>query len=211
MLHPYSPECVEGRNSSKVADGKMCPAPAVRYSLCTSTPMGDDERKRGTEMSEQISQQNKALARRWFEDLFSRGDLDAANEILSVDFVDHLTHEDERGLEELKHYVTMYRTTFPDIQDTVEEIVAEGDKDRKSTRLNSSHANISYAVFCLKKKPENTIVGGGSGHRLLLVEAALLVVLVVVTGVAHLGPFLRRLGLSAIVALIGAHVRTFPR
>src|SRR3712207_7888602 len=26
------------------------------------------------------------------------------------------------------------------------------DLDRKSTRLNSSHANISYAVFCLKKK-----------------------------------------------------------
>src|SRR3712207_8039564 len=28
--------------------------------------------------------------------------------------------------------------------------------DRKSTRLNSSHANISYAVFCLKKKTTNT-------------------------------------------------------
>src|SRR3712207_8485265 len=27
-----------------------------------------------------------------------------------------------------------------------------GDRDRKSTRLNSSHANISYAVFCLNKK-----------------------------------------------------------
>src|SRR3712207_7620591 len=27
-----------------------------------------------------------------------------------------------------------------------------GGRDRKSTRLNSSHANISYAVFCLKKK-----------------------------------------------------------
>src|SRR3712207_8676180 len=27
-------------------------------------------------------------------------------------------------------------------------------QDRKSTRLNSSHANISYAVFCLKKKKE---------------------------------------------------------
>src|SRR3712207_7900881 len=27
-----------------------------------------------------------------------------------------------------------------------------GKRDRKSTRLNSSHANISYAVFCLKKK-----------------------------------------------------------
>src|SRR3712207_9402459 len=29
---------------------------------------------------------------------------------------------------------------------------ATGSQDRKSTRLNSSHANISYAVFCLKKK-----------------------------------------------------------
>src|SRR3712207_7832011 len=29
---------------------------------------------------------------------------------------------------------------------------AADDRDRKSTRLNSSHANISYAVFCLKKK-----------------------------------------------------------
>src|SRR5258707_6820461 len=39
--------------------------------------------------------------------------------------------------------------------------------DRKSTRLNSSHANISYAVFCLKKK--KTVEGGASptkpGHR----------------------------------------------
>src|SRR3712207_7893711 len=29
-------------------------------------------------------------------------------------------------------------------------------RDRKSTRLNSSHANISYAVFCLKKKKQIT-------------------------------------------------------
>src|SRR3712207_9202854 len=32
--------------------------------------------------------------------------------------------------------------------------VAHRSLDRKSTRLNSSHANISYAVFCLKKKNE---------------------------------------------------------
>src|SRR3712207_8079984 len=31
-------------------------------------------------------------------------------------------------------------------------------QDRKSTRLNSSHANISYAVFCLKKKNRQTTV-----------------------------------------------------
>src|SRR3712207_7971380 len=32
---------------------------------------------------------------------------------------------------------------------------ARCSEDRKSTRLNSSHANISYAVFCLKKKKKN--------------------------------------------------------
>src|SRR3712207_7982017 len=39
--------------------------------------------------------------------------------------------------------LTLSRTTSP---------VMRHSLDRKSTRLNSSHANISYAVFCLKKK-----------------------------------------------------------
>src|SRR3712207_9593917 len=38
-----------------------------------------------------------------------------------------------------------FKHTYPGINHLVHE-------DRKSTRLNSSHANISYAVFCLKKK-----------------------------------------------------------
>src|SRR5258707_3030310 len=37
-------------------------------------------------------------------------------------------------------------------------------QDRKSTRLNSSHANISYAVFCLKKKIQN------HSHSVILVD-----------------------------------------
>src|SRR5438132_10493932 len=38
------------------------------------------------------------------------------------------------------------------LEDDGEEIVAQVMTDRKSTRLNSSHTVISYAVFCLKKK-----------------------------------------------------------
>src|SRR3712207_7006789 len=38
-----------------------------------------------------------------------------------------------------------------------EEFVFKLELDRKSTRLNSSHANISYAVFCLKKKKNKAI------------------------------------------------------
>src|SRR5437899_4929651 len=35
------------------------------------------------------------------------------------------------------------------------DAILEGHQDRKSTRLNSSHLGISYAVFCLKKKKKN--------------------------------------------------------
>src|SRR2546427_7887628 len=38
-------------------------------------------------------------------------------------------------------------------------------RDRKSTRLNSSHSQISYAVFCLKKKNNETTVDNDDVHR----------------------------------------------
>src|SRR3712207_8126247 len=45
----------------------------------------------------------------------------------------------------------------PVVEERVQVVdeVARCAVDRKSTRLNSSHANISYAVFCLKKKKKN--------------------------------------------------------
>src|SRR3712207_2534527 len=53
---------------------------------------------------------------------------------------------------------TASRTSGPVIQPRTRKTtsaIAKAGTDRKSTRLNSSHANISYAVFCLKKKNHN--------------------------------------------------------
>src|SRR3712207_7172580 len=53
------------------------------------------------------------------------------------------------------------------VRDRGEDALERGDevadrlgrhRDRKSTRLNSSHANISYAVFCLKKKNNTQVI-----------------------------------------------------
>src|SRR5688572_32806275 len=56
-------------------------------------------------------------------------------------------------------YTTLFRSTEPaagadggDGDARPGDRAAGGSEDRKSTRLNSSHSQISYAVFCLKKK-----------------------------------------------------------
>src|SRR3712207_7221819 len=61
-----------------------------------------------------------------------------------------------------EHTGTVYKLGAGVTTDSTGQPLQEGDRviyryfnpcgDRKSTRLNSSHANISYAVFCLKKK-----------------------------------------------------------
>src|SRR5436309_4536337 len=66
-------------------------------------------------------------------------------------------------------YTTLFRSARHDQREPVENQLPEarvvlrevrdrrlGEGDRKSTRLNSSHVKISYAVFCLKKKTSET-------------------------------------------------------
>src|SRR3712207_7038377 len=53
---------------------------------------------------------------------------------------------------DLEQPATAVRVVVDQLGRRVEGVVAGHHLDRKSTRLNSSHANISYAVFCLKKK-----------------------------------------------------------
>src|SRR5438874_6878776 len=61
-------------------------------------------------------------------------------------------------------YTTLFRSSQKAMVDPSERVTfisrtfaVEALKDRKSTRLNSSHVEISYAVFCLKKKKNNFI------------------------------------------------------
>src|SRR5260221_7887902 len=48
---------------------------------------------------------------------------------------------------------------------------AADNRDRKSTRLNSSHTVISYAVFCLKKKNKQQAVNAAANNDLILQDA----------------------------------------
>src|SRR3712207_7006398 len=69
--------------------------------------------------------------------------------VVGVDSVDHLRHQDRVTAEREEVVVGAHGV---DLEDP-----APDAEDRKSTRLNSSHANISYAVFCLKKKNDGMV------------------------------------------------------
>src|SRR5690349_23225113 len=70
-------------------------------------------------------------------------------------------------------YTTLFRSRLPRIRAAIfrgrEKLrpdyfalnASAKGKDRKSTRLNSSHVEISYAVFCLKKKNTGAVTHGG--------------------------------------------------
>src|SRR3712207_8734509 len=55
--------------------------------------------------------------------------------------------QDEQGAKDVQDH-----EGFPPAKGAADRPAAYPTRDRKSTRLNSSHANISYAVFCLKTK-----------------------------------------------------------
>ena len=85
------------------------------------------------------AEENKALARRVSEEIYSSGgNVDVADEIYAPDFVGHdpSSPEEIRGPEGVKQFASAFRSAFPDMQSTVEDQIAEGDK--VVTRYTSS-------------------------------------------------------------------------
>ncbi len=73
-------------------------------------------------------EENKAVVRRHVEELFNKGDLSVADEIISADYVYHSPLGMEfKGPEGVKQMVAMARDAFPDIHFTIDDMVAEGD------------------------------------------------------------------------------------
>ncbi len=74
-------------------------------------------------------EQNKAIARRYIEELWTKGDLALADELIAADFVNHSPAPGETpDREGIKQGVTAFQTGFSDFQFMIEDLIAEGDK-----------------------------------------------------------------------------------
>lgn len=86
-----------------------------------------------------MSEENKAIVRRWVE-AFNEGNLDAVDELVTDSYVRHDPNSPEvRGPEEEKQLIAMYRSAFPDLHFTIEDMVAEGDKVVIRVSISATH------------------------------------------------------------------------
>ena len=83
-----------------------------------------------------MSEKNKDLARRSWEIV---DNLDAIEEIYAPDLVWHEPDQDLHGYEEARQFVTTYKTAVPDLNVTVEDAIAEGDKAVTRWTVRGTH------------------------------------------------------------------------
>ncbi len=91
----------------------------MHISFCTSTD----------ESAMQKEDQNIEIAMRLYGEVLNEGNLDVLNEIMAEDFIDHLASpEPLRSRAQFVEFLGMVTTAYPDIQLSVEEVIASGDK-----------------------------------------------------------------------------------
>ena len=77
-----------------------------------------------------MAQENSSLIRRWFEEVWNKGRMEAIDEMASADVVGHgqAQHATDIGLREFKPFVRALRSAFPDMKVNIDYVIEQGDK-----------------------------------------------------------------------------------
>ena len=89
-----------------------------------------------------MSEENKAIVRRSYEEIINTGDFDRAEEFFTPNFVEHEQVpglEGSPGLEGFKQSFSMLRRAFPDLRMDVQDMIAEGDKVVAHVSVHGTH------------------------------------------------------------------------
>jgi hypothetical protein len=94
-----------------------------------------------------MSEENKTLIRRWFDEVWNKGRADAIDEMFAANGIAHGLSDDSEsplvGPEAFKVFHAKSRDAFPDIIVTVEDMVAEGDRVAARCSVRGKHTGDS--------------------------------------------------------------------
>jgi len=100
-----------------------------------------------------MSEQNKALVRRFYEEVFNRQNVGAIDDICAPDFVDHNAMPGQAaGLQGMKDMFGAYLNAFPDMKTTVQEMIAERDLVVARFTVEATHKGEIYGTPATGKR-----------------------------------------------------------
>jgi steroid delta-isomerase-like uncharacterized protein len=86
-----------------------------------------------------LGEQNKQIVRRLYEEVFNRGELSLAEELVQADARDLHDPQDRRGPERVKEVVRMLAGAFPDQRWKIADLIAEGDQVAMRSTWTGTH------------------------------------------------------------------------
>jgi steroid delta-isomerase-like uncharacterized protein len=99
-----------------------------------------------------MSQNIKESVRHYVDKVYTHGNLDGVEELVTDDYVNHTQLQTVHGADGLRQFVAMIRTAFPDAQETIEDQVAEGDKEVHRWVIRGTHESEFMGIPATGKK-----------------------------------------------------------
>ena len=97
-----------------------------------------------------MSEENKALVRRWFEEVWNKKRPEAIDEMMAPDVLCYGLSDDPskimKGPDEFKPFHEIFRSAFPDLHVTVEDVIAEGDKVAVRCSVSGKHSGDQLGI-----------------------------------------------------------------
>ena len=97
-----------------------------------------------------MSEENKMIMRRWFEEVWNQGRADAIDELLAEDIVIHglagADGVDVEGANAFREFHRQFRGAFPDMSISVEQLIAEGDFVVARCSVRGSHTGETLGI-----------------------------------------------------------------
>jgi steroid delta-isomerase-like uncharacterized protein len=85
-----------------------------------------------------MSSENKKIIQRFYQEVVNQGNLALADRLLAQDYIEH-GNPAGSGLDGFKQFVTRLAAAFPDLEITVKDMIAEGDKVVARVTVRASH------------------------------------------------------------------------
>ncbi len=94
-----------------------------------------------------MTEDNKSIMRRAYDEILNEGNIDVADEVIAEDMTEHEQFPGlEPGREGFKGFVRMFREAFPDLQVTVEDMIAEDDRVAARVTMRGTHQGVFLGI-----------------------------------------------------------------